>query len=328
MEALVEMIISPMNLIRYYRTEHTILPTPIDSESNNNVEKPNFIQKYPYENTVTGRAPKLALITNAYFNKRYPKEAYGSTELIRKCADKSESLMLLAIESFQNEDQLMRELSYKKFETISGTLGDDEECLSRNQKWYDNNKERIGSMPENFLLSKYAIGFDRKIFTLTNSISSKFQLCVLDDWYTGILFPVLLQELRSRILELSLDELIICCKYSKDRTGVTLCMFLALDVVPVVLKEFYAENETVNFAAANSSKQLDNLTNKITNFLLHTIRLHFSPQMCEDWAENGLKELIRLDILQYDVKSDYSPSYEWEGGDLKKLYDDYVAKLQ
>jgi len=326
MDAPVKMInnpvgyVEPYGYVKFYRTEHTILP--FDSESNN-VEKPNFIQKYPFEKIANGPAPKLMLITNAEQYKNDPVDG-GSGELIYKRATEKENkkILLLAIRWFANQDQLMQK-PFTLIDEHRETLGDNEKCENRNDEWYYANIERIKSMPENTFLTLCPIRIERKIFTITGASSSQFQQWTLNTWSKGgIITPVMLQELRSKILKLSLDELIVCCDDSKDRTGVTLCIFLALDVVPVVMKEFYAKNETID------PEQLENLTNNIANFLLHTIRRYFSPEMCEVWAENGLKELIRLDVTDYDVKSVYTPFYEWEGGDLKKLYADYVANPQ
>jgi len=278
------------------------------------------MQKYPFEKIANGPAPKLVLITNA-FQLKQSKVGHGTRELIfnRATEKENKNTILLSIQRFMNEDQLMQK-PFKFIDKNHETLGDNEKCEKRDAKWYEDNIERVKSMPGNEFLLIPEMELEQKSFEFTDN-SSKFQLWTLSTWFQdGIITPVMLQELRSRILELSLDELIVCSANSKDRTGVVLCSFLALDVVPVIVKEY----KSLQWGF-DTEQQLENLTDKIANFLLHTIRLHFSDQMCVDWAKNGLKELIRLDILNCHGTPEYTPFYEWEGGDLKKLYADYVA---
>jgi len=321
----VEMIQNPIKSgINYFKNENVLMPNNM-----NGSEKPNFIIKCSMKSTRNGEVPNLALITNAGY-ERHRREVKGDTRnLFHQRAKENKNLACVSIGNYGllNINEL-REKPTECSAEETEDLGDDI-CNTIMKDWFERNCSRIESIkieslrPGQKFINLNPQTVKKETFTVAD-ISSSFQLWTIREWEGGILAPIILQELRSQILKQSFDELIVCCAGSKDRTGVMFCAFLALDVVPVILKEFYQQNPSTNLE--NDLQELEKLTINITNFLVHTIRIHFSPKMIEDWAEMGLRELIRQDILNFEPNDEYTPFYEWPGGDLKKLFEDFVQK--
>jgi len=264
----------------------------------------------------------LALITNVALFECHREVAKATRNLIYQRATENKKLGCLAIQGFLHKIELYEdplEFVVKETEYLA-----DDICVKKHVDWDERNYRRIDLIRgvKNFNNSNKQF-VDKELFKI-DDVSSTFQLWTMDQWRWGVLAPVILQELRSKILEQSFDELIVCCPFSKDRTGVVFCAFLALDVVPVILKKFYQQNPTANLV--NDLQELEKLTNNIASFLIHTIHTSISPCMIEDWAMMGLRELIRQDILNFEPNDEYTPFYEWPGGDLKKLFDEFVEK--